>query len=136
MCETDDIRITGIHVFIYFTNNVMTQQLLLATVMQSHSLNQQPHVWRPFACQDVRHSAMYSLPQIVIVYTTGRFLSIIAEMVRYKCKCSITLRYPKEYAQSYIISVSKCGRFEMVYDIPKAIPVFIQPVFISKIHEP
>ena len=37
MCETDDIRITGIHVFIYFTNNVMTQQLLLATVTQLKS---------------------------------------------------------------------------------------------------
>jgi len=44
MCETDNRLITGIELFFYFTNNAhfMTQQLLLATFMQQHSVFHQP----------------------------------------------------------------------------------------------
>jgi len=44
---TDNKLITGIELFLYFTNNanLMTQRLLLATFMQQHSVIHQPNFW-------------------------------------------------------------------------------------------
>ena len=45
-CKTDDRWITVLELFLYFTNNanVMTQQLLLATFMQSKGVIHQPNL--------------------------------------------------------------------------------------------
>ena len=78
--------------FLYFLNNanLMTQQLLLELFMLPNSVIHQLNFWinrKNGGCLHFsnvyiwRHSAVYSLPQIAIVYTAGRFLSNKVVMV-------------------------------------------------------
>ena len=90
-CKTDDRLITGMEWLLYFINNanLMTQQLL-EIFMQPNIVIHQPNFWIArkngghLQFSNVylwRHSAMYSLSSIAIVYTAGRFGSNKAAMV-------------------------------------------------------